>query len=94
MNETTLEIIARLSVHEFLIEISYANNFVQIKEKNAEAFVEDLKRRMKTGHVSLNANQKLAEKNSLNIQQRAVEIMDDFLEKAFDRASGIWKSNK
>ena len=94
MNEITLEIIARLSVHEFLLEISYANNLVQIKEKNAEAFVEDLKRRMKTGHVSPNAHQELAEEYGLKIQQRAVEIMEDFLEKALDRASGIWKSNK
>ena len=94
MNEITLDLIARLSVHELLIEISYANNLVQIKEKNAEAFVEDVKRRMKTGHVSLNANQELGEDYGLEIQQRAVEIMDDFLKKALDRASGIWESNK
>ena len=94
MNEITLDLIARLSVHELLIEISYANNLVQIKEKNAEAFVEDVKRRMKTGHVSLNANQELGEDYGLEIQQRAVEIMDDFLKKALDRASGIWETNK
>lgn len=94
MNEITLDLIARLSVHELLIEISYANNLVQIKEKNAEAFVEDVKRRMKTGHVSPNANQELGEEYGLEIQQRAVEIMDDFLKKALDRASGIWESNK
>ena len=94
MNEITLDIIARLSVHEFLLEILYSNNFVQIKEKNAEAFVKDLKRRMKTGYVSPNENQKLAEEYDLKIQQKAVEIMDDFLEKALDRASGIWESNK
>ena len=94
MNEITLDIIARLSVHEFLLEILYSNNFVQIKEKNAEAFVKDLKRRMKTGHVSPNENQELAENYGLEIQQKAVEIMDDFLEKALNRASGIWESNK
>ncbi|MCH8172555.1 MAG: hypothetical protein IIA70_04510 [Proteobacteria bacterium] len=94
MNEITLDIIARLSVHEFLLEILYSNNLVQIKEKNAKAFVEDLKRRMKTGHVSPNTNQKLGKDYGLKIQQRAVELMDDFLEKALDRASGIWESNK
>jgi len=94
MNKITLDIIARLSVHELLIEIIYSNNLVQIKKKNAEAFVVDIKRRMKTGHVSLKANQELAEEYGLEVQQKAVEIMDDFLEKAFDRASGIWESNK
>ncbi|MCH7806946.1 MAG: hypothetical protein IH995_07370 [Proteobacteria bacterium] len=94
MNEITLDIIARLSVHEFLLEILYSNNLVQIKEKNAKAFVEDLKQRMKKGHVSPNTNQKLGKDYGLKIQQRAVELMDDFLEKALDRASGIWESNK
>ncbi|GEM_PF-5159495 len=89
MDKNIVEIFARMNFYEFLLEIQHANMFAYCDDPNSalEKFRTDLIDRIKyKSYVRGNADE-----DTLLIQERMVEIAENFFNKVGDRTNDIAK---
>ena len=75
MDEAILQAYARLTAHEFLLEVMYANWLAQMPESNAERMLADFRSRMKRAYTTHDADQQAAEDFGLQIARDAEQLM-------------------
>jgi len=82
-DQTTPNLLARLSAHEFLIEILLAKLMSTLAHEQREGFITEVARKSRLSWTqSGSANEKL------ETGWRSAEIVADILHKAADRVSG------
>lgn len=90
MDKALVEIAARLSFYELLLEIQFANTFAYCPEPEAalESFKTDLIDRMRyKAYVRGDVDDD--DDSGLMIQARGIELAEHFMEKVSDRSKGI-----
>ena len=81
-DQTTPDLLARLSAHEFLIEILLANLMGRLARDQREGFITEVARKSRLAWT-----QTAAANERLETGWRSAEIVADILHKAADRAS-------
>jgi len=89
MDEAIIQAYGRLTAHEFLLEIMYANWFAQMPEPQARRMSSDIRSRMKRAYSAHDADQSSAETSGLQIMQDADVLADRFLQKVEKREAEI-----
>jgi hypothetical protein len=89
MDEAIIQAYARLTAHEFFLEIMYANWLAQMPEPQASQTASEIRNRMKRAYSAPNADPASAESYGLQIAQDASALADRFLDKVESRASEI-----
>ncbi len=89
MDDNTVQAYARLTAHEFFLEVAYANWFASMSERDAKDIADTLNQRMRSAYVADDAKQSAAETSGLQIASDAAEMAQRFLTKVESRASEI-----
>lgn len=88
MDEAMLQAYARLTTHEFMLEIMYANWFANLPEANAKQISADLRSRMRRAYSSPDAAADVTN-SDLRVAADAAVLADRFLDKVDRRAAEI-----
>ena len=89
MDEAMLQAYGRLTAHEFLLEVLYANWLAHMTQADADRTISELRNRMRRSYSAPDADQSMAENFGLQIVQDAKQLMDRFLKKVEARTSEI-----
>lgn len=89
MDDLQAQVCARLTAHEFMLEVMYANWFASLSELNARQLSRDLRNRMRNAYVASDADQAAAEDVGLQIMRDAEVLADRFLQKVERREAEI-----
>jgi hypothetical protein len=89
VDDNLLQAYARLTAHEFLLEVLYANWFASLAEPNARQLSTDIKKRMQTAYTSPDVDQSAAETYGLQVVKDAAVMADRFFKKVEAREAEI-----
>ncbi len=86
-DEAVFQIYGRLSAHESMLVTLYALYFSQMKPEDAEDFVRNIERQMKTAFVSEEADQRAPEGVGLQVARDSQVMASRLLQKALKQAA-------
>ena len=89
MDDNMMQAYARLSAHEFFLEVMYANWLARMAESHAKKLAADLRRGMRSGYVAADAEPTAAERQGLQVASDAADLADRFLKKVEARQALI-----
>lgn len=89
MDEAILQAYGRLTAHEFLLEVMYANWFANLPELNARQMTADLRKRSRSAYSAPDADQPSADNYGLQIMKDSEVMTGRFLQKVEKREAEI-----
>lgn len=89
MNEELLQAYARLTSHEFMLEVLYAQLLAQMPEAAAEDMKRNINRQSRMAYTAPDANPAIANNYGMQIAQDATVLTERFLEKVSRREREI-----
>lgn len=89
MDDNLVQVYGRLTAHEFLLEVMYANWLAQMPELQARQMSSDLRKRVRKAYTAPDANQSEAEAIGLQVVQDSEVMTERFLRKVEAREAGI-----
>jgi hypothetical protein len=84
-DDQSKEILARFTLHEFLLEVWYANWLADMSEQDAEAFARDFENRMHSPRAMWDAGN-IPVSSDYPVSQHSIELARRFLNKVRSRS--------
>jgi hypothetical protein len=89
LDENITQAYARLTCHEFMLEILYANFLADMSATDAQSFASKILSRSQSAWMAPDVDKDFAENNGLKVVQDSHAMTSRFLEKALARSTEI-----
>jgi hypothetical protein len=89
MNDDLLQVYSRLSVHEYFLEVMYANIFAQMDEAATKELAARIRANLRQSQIAPGSSQQAAEAFGLQIAQYSAAMSERLLSKIEARAASI-----